>query len=434
MCFFVYNREKDKKKMSRKSSKLNEISEMFNKIEIDFKKLNNEGIKDVIDIIKKQNDTRYTPNVKHKMEDIILITLFAVLAKCNEWTEIESFAKKKEKWLRKYLELPNGIPSHDTIQRVISILDSQSLYTDTINYLIEKIDLITSKAKEKDILSMDGKTSNGSKRGTGINEKEKVVNTMSVYSNNYGMSLIQDYIEEKSNEIPMGPKLLEKLNLKDCVVTADALNTQVDTIKAILKGKADYVLPVKENQKLTYEEIKEYFGDKEFLEKVRKENYKQTKEKAHNGIVTREYYLTNNIKWMNKKEKWTGLKSIGLARNIIERNDKTVIEDRYYIVSFEGNIELFSKSVRSEWGVENNLHAPLDIVFKEDANKTLEKNGAKNLGIIRRIALAILKFVQTYYKKSLNLIRTDLSFDFENEIENIFKLLDVESLRQLKNA
>ena len=420
--------------MSKKSSKLNEISKMFSEIDIEFKELSNEGIKDMIAIVKKQNDTRYTPNVKHKMEDIILITLLAILAKCNEWTEIESFAKKKEKWLRKYLELPNGIPSHDTIQRVISILEPQSLYTDTINYLIEKINLITTDAKEKDILSMDGKTSNGSKRIAGINKKEKVVNTMSVYSNKYGISLIQDYVEEKTNEIPMGPKLLEKLNLKNCVVTADALNTQVDTIKAILKGKADYVLPLKENQKLTYEEIKEYFCDKEFLEKCKKENYKQTIEKEHNGIVTREYYLTNDIKWMNKKEKWPGLSSIGLARNRIERNDKTIIEDRYYIVSFEDDIELFSKSVRSEWGVENNLHAPLDIVFKEDANKTLEKNGAKNLGIIRRIALAILKFVQTYYKKSLNLIRTDLSFDFEYEIENIFKLLDVDSLNQMKNT
>lgn len=420
--------------MSKKSSKLNEISKMFNQINIKFDELSNEGIKDMIAIVKKQNDTRYTPNVKHKMEDIILITLFAILAKCNEWTEIESFAKKKEKWLRKYLELPNGIPSHDTIQRVISIFNPQTLYTDTINYLIEKIDLITSKTQEKDILSMDGKTSNGSKRSTGINENENVVNTMSVYSTKYGISLIQDYIEEKSNEIPMGSKLLEKLNLKDCIVTADALNTQVDTIKAILKGKADYVLPVKENQKLTYEEIKEYFEDKELLEKAKKENYKQTIEKEHNGIITREYYLTNDIKWMNKKEKWPGIKSIGLARNITEKKDKTIIEDRYYIISFEGDIELFSKSVRGEWGVENNLHAPLDIVFKEDANKTLEKNGAKNLGIIRRIALAILKFVQTYYKKSLNLIRTDLAFDFENEIENIFKLLDVNSINQLKNT
>lgn len=419
--------------MSKKSSKLLELSNMFEKINIDFEKLSNKGIKDMINIIKKQDDTRYQPNVKHKIEDIILITLFALLAKCNEWTEIESFAKKKEKWLRKYLELPNGVPSHDTIQRVISILNPSTLYRDAINYLIEKIDYITS-TEEKDILSMDGKTSNGSARCTGINKETETVNTMSVYSNNYGISLIQDYISNKTNEIPMGPRLLEQLQLKDCIVTADALNTQVETIKAILKGKADYVLPVKENQLLTYKEIKEYFEDKDLFKKSKETNYKKVISKEHNGIITREYCMVDDIKWMNKKEKWPGLKSIGLARNTIERDEKKVVENRYYIISFANDIELFSKSVRSEWGVENNLHAPLDIVFKEDSNKTLEKNGSKNLGILRRIALAILKFVQTYYKKSLNLIRTDLSFDFENEIENIFKLLDVEQLMQLKNT
>ena len=419
--------------MSKKSSKLLELSNMFEKINIDFDKLNNKGIKDMINIIKRQDDTRYQPNVRHKIEDIILITLFALLAKCNEWTEIESFAKKKEKWLRKYLELPNGVPSHDTIQRVISILNPSTLYRDAINYLIEKIDYITS-TEGKDILSMDGKTSNGSARCTGINKETETVNTMSVYSNNYGISLIQDYISNKTNEIPMGPKLLEQLQLKDCIVTADALNTQVETIKAILKGKADYVLPVKENQLLTYKEIKEYFEDKDLFKKSKETNYKKVISKEHNGIITREYCMVDDIKWMNKKEKWPGLKSIGLARNTIERDEKKVVENRYYIISFANDIELFSKSVRSEWGVENNLHAPLDIVFKEDCNKTLEKNGSKNLGILRRIALAILKFVQTYYKKSLNLIRTDLSFDFENEIENIFKLLDVEQLMQLKNT
>ena len=156
--------------------------------------------------------------------------LFAVLAKCNEWTEIESFAKKKEKWLKKCLELPNEMPSYDTIQRVISILNPHTLYSDAINYLINKINLVTSN-DTRDILSMDGKTYNGSIISTGINKEEAVVNTMSVYSNNYGFSLIQYYITEKSNEIPMGPKILEQL--EDCVVTADALNTQVDTIKAI---------------------------------------------------------------------------------------------------------------------------------------------------------------------------------------------------------
>ena len=406
---------------------------MFDEINIDFDELSNDGIKDILTIVKKQNDTRYQPNVKHKIEDIILMTLFAVLAKCNEWTKIESFAKKKEKWLKKYLELPNGIPSHDTIQRVISILNTHTLYSDTINYLINKINLITSN-DTRDILSMDGKTSNGSSRSTGINKEEAVVNTMSVYSNNYGFSLIQDYITEKSNEIPMGPKLLEQLQLEDCIVTADALNTQVDTIKAILKGKADYVMPVKENQLLTYTEIKEYFDDKKLYENAKKSNYKKIVSKEHNAIITREYCMTDDIDWMLKKEKWPGLKSIGLARNTIEKDDKIVIEDRYYIISFSNDIELFSKSVRLEWGVENNLHAPLDIIFKEDNNKTLDKNGAKNLGIIRRIALALLKFIQTYYKKSLNIIRTNIAFDFENEIENIFKLLDVSKLKQLKNT
>lgn len=430
MRFLVYNREKDKKNMSKRSSKLNEIGKLFETIEINFEKLSNEGIMDMITIIKKQDDTRYQPNVKHKMEDIILITLFAVLAKCNEWTEIEAFARKKEEWLKQYLELPNGIPSHDTIQRVISLLNPQTLYTETINYLIEKIDKISSN-KERDILSMDGKTSNGSTRNIGKNANVKRVNTMSVYSTNYGMSLIQDYIDKKSNEIPMGPKLLEKLNLKGCVITADALNTQVDTIKTIIKGKADYVLPVKENQKLTYEEIKEYYQDKDLIKDT---SYKKVVEKNHNAIIIREYYMTDDINWMNKKEKWPGLKAIGLARNTIMKEEKTIVEDRYYIISFSNDIELFSKSVRSEWGVENNLHAPLDIIFKEDANKTLEKNGAKNLGIIRRIALAILKFVQTYYKISLNLIRTNLAYDFENEIDKIFKLLDTEQLQQLKNT
>ena len=416
--------------MSKKSCKLIEISEMFDEIDVTLNNLSKEGIIDMITIIKNQNDNRYQPNVRHKMEDIIFITLFAVLAKCNEWTEIEAFAKKKEKWFKNYLELPNGIPSHDTIQRVISILDPNTLYSDCINYLIGKIDIITS-CEERDILSADGKQSNGSKRNEGINKDEKPVNTMSVYSTNYGLSLIQDFIDEKSNEIPKMPELLKKLNLDGCVVTADALNTQVATINAILNGHADYVLPVKENQKLTYEEIKDYFKD----EKLLKESlFKKTISKEHNAIITREYYMTNDIKWMSKKNKWPGIKSIGLARNIIEKEDKKIIEDRFYITSLEDDIELFSKSVKAEWGVENNLHAPLDIVFKEDKNKTLMKNGAKNLGIIRRIALAILKFVQTYYKVSLNLIRTNLSLDFENEIETVVKLLDVDTIKTLKNA
>lgn len=144
--------------------------------------------------------------------------------------------------------------------------------------------------------------------------------------------------------------------------------------------------------------------------------------------------MTSNIKWLNNKDKWDKLKSIGIEKKIITSVQTSEVkeENRYFIISFTDDIKTFADAVRKHWGVENNLHAPLDIVFKEDSNKTLEKNGAKNLGIIKRIVLSILKFVQTYYKISLNLIRTNLSFDFENEIDNIFKLLDMEKIKQLK--
>lgn len=418
--------------MSKKSSKLKEISEIFKEINIDFNKLENKGINDMITIIRRQNDERYQPNVKHKLEDIVLITFFGVLAKCNEWTEIESFAKKKEKWLKQYLELPNGIPSHDTIERVISIINPETLYNDCIKYLIEKIDLITEKTNEKDVLSMDGKVSKGSSRNKENTEEIKPVNTMSIYSHNYGVSLIQDYIEEKSNEIPMGPELIKKLNLTNCILTADALNTQKETVTAIKEAHGDYVLALKKNQKNFYDDVKDYLNDPSVLKEI--ENYYEETEKSHSKIITRKYYMTSNIKWLNNKDKWDKLKSIGVEKKIITsvQTGEVNEENRYFIISFTDDIKTFADAVRKHWGIENNLHAPLDIVFKEDYNKTLEKNGAKNLGIIKRIVLSILKFVQTYYKISLNLIRTNLSFDFENEIDNIFKLLDVEKIKQLK--
>ena len=292
--------------------------------------------------------------------------------------------------------------------------------------------MITEKTNEKDVLSMDGKVSKGSSRNKENTEEVKPVNTMSIYSHNYGVSLIQDYIEEKSNEIPMGPELIKKLNLTNCILTADALNTQKETVTAIKEAHGDYVLALNKNQRNFYDDVKDYFNDLSILKEI--ENYYEETEKSHSKIITRKYYMTSNIKWLNNKDKWDKLKSIGIEKKIITsvQTGEVKEENRYFIISFTDDIKTFADAVRKHWGVENNLHAPLDIVFKEDSNKTLEKNGAKNLGIIKRIVVSILKFVQTYYKISLNLIRTNLSFDFENEIDNIFKLLDVEKIKQLK--
>ena len=406
---------------------------MFKDNSIDIDLLSTDELKEILGIFKLQKDNREQYKVKHKMEDIVMITFLALMSNANEWTEIYNFAIHHEKWLKKFLKLKNGIPSHDTIQRVISILNPQELYNDCLKYIIKKIDDLTSKEEnEKDVLSMDGKTSNGSSRSKLTTEEIKPVNTMSIYSHNYGISLVQDYIDEKSNEIPMGPELIKKLKLNNCILTADALNTQKDTVEAIIKAKGDYVLALKKNQKRFYEDVKDYFEDKVNIKNI--EDYFEETEKSHSKIITRKYYMTNDIKWLHGHKKWKNLKSIGVEFKTIEniQNGEITKENRYFIISFENNIHDFSDSVRKHWGVENNLHAPLDIIFLEDKNKKKKKNGAKNLGILRRIVLNILKFIQCYYNKmSLKLIRFDISMDVETGLEKVFKLLNTEQIKSL---
>ena len=419
--------------MSKKCKKLEEIKSMFKDTEINLEQIDTNELENFMIIFKNQNDTRMQGKVKHLMSDIIMISFLAILARCDGWDEIAMFAKSKEKWLKQFLELPNGIPSHDTMQRVISLLNPETLYNSCIKFLIEKIDELTTNDKAKDVLSMDGKVTKGSSRSKENTEEIKALNTMSIYSHNYGVSLVQDYIEDKSNEIPMGPELIKKLDLTNCILTADALNTQKETVKAIVESKGDYVLALKKNQKTFYEDVKDYLDDIEVLKEIEKENYSEDVEKSHGKIITRKYYMTSKIKWLNGKEKWQKLKSIGVEIKTSEsiQTGKITEERRYFIISFKDDIHSYADAVRKHWGVENNLHAPLDIVFKEDANRTLEKNGARNLGILKRICLAVLKFVQTYYNISLNKIRFLLSLDFETEIEKIFKLLNTKDIALL---
>ena len=404
--------------MAKKCKKLEEIKAMFKDTEIDLNQIETNELQNFMIIFKDQNDTRMQGKVKHLMSDIIMICFLAILARCDGWDEIAMFAKSKEEWLNKFLELPNGIPSHDTMQRVISLLNPETLYSSCIKFLIEKIDELTKDESLKDVLSMDGKVTKGSGRNKENTEEIKALNTMSI---------------DKSNEIPMGPELIKKLDLTNCILTADALNTQKETVSAIKEAHGDYVLALKKNQKTFYDDVKDYLDDIDILKEIKKENYAEDVEKSHSKIITRKYYMTSKISWLENKEKWEKLKSIGVEKKTIEsiQTGEVTEENRYFIISFKDDIHSFADAVRKHWGVENNLHAPLDIVFKEDANRTLEKNGAKNLGILKRICLAVLKFVQTYYNLSLNKIRFLLSIDFEKEIENVFKLLNTNDIAKL---
>ena len=416
--------------MAKKSKKLEEIKNMVDGLDIDYENIDLSVLNNFITITKKLDDTREQYKIKHNMSDIVIITLLGILANANTWNEIYCFAVSHETWLKSFLELPSGIPSHDTIQRVIAIINPSILYTSTVKYLINLIDNLTSKTQEKDVKSMDGKTINGSSRSEQTTDKINPTNVMSIYSHDYGMSIIQDFIKDKSNEIPMGPELIKQLNLSDSIITADALNTQKETVKAIIKAKGEYVLALKANQGTMYQEVSDYFRDKDLLKEL--EYYSET-EKSHSKFIKREYYITNNIQWITNYKDWKNIKSIGYEKKTIKsiNNDKKTIEERFFIISFEDDIKIFADAVRKHWGVENNLHAPLDIVFKEDNNTTLEKNGARNLSILKRIALNIIKLVQCFYNISLKLIRYKISMNTEEELEKIFKTINTKQIKSM---
>ena len=416
--------------MAKKSKKLEEIKSMVKDLNINYDEMDLSVLKNFITITKRLDDERVQYKIKHNMSDIVIIALLGILANANTWNEIHCFAVSHEKWLKTFLELPSGIPSHDTIQRVIAIINPSTLYTSTIKYLINLINNLAPATNEKDVKSMDGKTINGSSRSEKTTEKILPTNVMSIYSHDYGMAIIQDFIEEKTNEIPMGPELIKQLNLSDSIITADALNTQKETVKAIVKANGDYVLALKANQGTMYKEISEYFHDEDLLKDL--EYYSET-EKSHSKIIKREYYTTNQINWLTNYKEWKNIKSIGYEKKAIEsiNNEEKTVEERFFIISFENDIKVFADAVRKHWGVENNLHAPLDIVFKEDKNTTLEKNGARNLSVLKRIALNIIKLVQCFYNISLKLIRFKISMNTEEELEKIFKTINTTQIKSM---
>ncbi len=361
-------------------------------------------------------DKRQQTKVKHKLLDIVVIVLFAKLSNADDWEEIEDFAVYNENYLKKYIELKNGIPSHDTIQRVMSNIDPrhiQKLY-DKWNELLSKDE----EEKLKKIICIDGKTIRGSK-----SKNHKAQHIVSAWCDNDGFCLWQKSVEEKTNEITAIPRLINTIMIKGAVITIDAIGTQIAIAEKIKEKRADYVLAVKENQSNLYNNIKDFFEDEEFLNAIKEDgNYKKTVDKAHSQSETREYYQTNNIKWLDGKEKWKGIKSIGMISKTIIKDNKKTVEKRYYISSLKTNIELFSKAVRQHWSVEI-MHWHLDVTFKEDANKTQDKTAVQNLNIINKWCLSILKIFQIGNKKrSMKKKRFCISMNTEKFLEQIINL------------
>ena len=422
--------------MARTSKELKNIINMFSTNDfIDEKELENLNVDAQFIYNLKDNasyivDKRIVGSVLHSVESIILSVIFAILANCNTFEEIELFIQKHFNWLDKHIHFENGIPSISTIKRVIGFINPNELenlctntfkdFLDSNKYLYFKDGTII-----EDIKSMDGKTANSSDRKSSKNGQISKTNAMSIYSIKNNFCEATEFISDKTNEIPTGPKLLERINIKNSIIVFDAMSTQTETIKYIKEKKGHYVAPVKGNQSTLEENIKMYFDDRDFYNKAKNENYVQEIEKAHGKAETREYIFTNDIDWLYKKEEWMGIKSIGLAKRTYINNDgKEVTDIRYYISDLDAkHLKIISKAIREEWSVENKLHWYLDMVFLEDDNKSFLGNSQKNLNIIRKFCLAILKIYKEQTKLSMNSIRFLISMDFEQEIKKIINTL-----------
>lgn len=429
--------------MAKKSTRLGALHHTFeeNGISPDTIELNDSLVREIKRYADAVPDYRHPSYTRHLLGDIIMIVFFAVLGNANEWGEIESFAKRKEKWLRKHLELPYEVPTDDTYRIVMSNINTEQFFRLTVQLLLHTIDRILEMAgkedivHEKSIVSVDGKESRGSKRKSGSQGEVKALQTLNVYSNDYGMCLAQKFIGEKTNEIPAAQEILRLMDLRNTIVTADAMNCQKDTVSAIVLGKGDYVLALKGNQQLFYEEVRDYF-EESVLKRLRvKEGcYKKTVEPEHGGIATREYYITKDIGWYSEREKWEKLTCFGMVHKSLEKADGTKEEEsRYYICSIGEDVNEFERASRGHWGVEVNLHWHLDFTFRDDKNTSMGKTSGKNLQIMKKIALSILGLVKESYKISMKRIRYELSLDYENEIERMLSMLDMESVKKVLN-
>jgi len=318
-------------------------------------------------------------NFRHSIVTIIFISLIGVLCGAKDWEEIIQAANGMIHWIGKYVDISDGVPSSKTLKRVMGLIPTDSLE--------RLLNCLRSRFIEGDVVAIDGKTLRGSR---GWNEEDRPLHLLHAWSSESGVCLGQVSVDEKSNEITAFPKLIERLELKGTIVTTDALNTQKKAAVAIIDNKADYALPVKENHKDLYEEIKLLFEDAD------KRNFKgvdaaesHSQEKSGGRIEERSYQLLD-IEDLTSAKEWAGCSSVGRVTRKRTKKGKTSTEVCFYITSLELDVHKFAKSVRKHWGVENGLHLSLDVIFEEDKHRYQDKIGAANLSLLRKVALSIL--------------------------------------------
>lgn len=344
--------------------------------------------REVVDGIRKcfagVRDPRVVGRCDHVLIDILMIAILAVLCGADDWTDIELFGKVREDWLRRFLKLPGGIPSHDTFRRVFGLLERNQFAAGLLQWTQALQDATGGK-----LVSIDGKTLRRSHRKrAGL----APLHLVTAWCSENGLTLGQYATEDKSNEITAIPELLKLLNLKGCTVTIDAMGCQKEIAAEIRERKADYVLAVKENQPHLFEDLQKHFLEvMEAEESLPDRQYHETDEKGHGRREQRSYYSTPVPENLRNRDAWRDIASVGCAISNTIRDGGETDCVRYYISSKKPNANRFARAVRSHWSIENSQHWVLDIAFREDERRQQERDGAANLAAVRRLSISLLR-------------------------------------------
>jgi predicted transposase YbfD/YdcC len=329
-------------------------------------------------------DPRMERTKRHSLLEIIILAVCGTLGNANGWADIERYGKTKLSFFRTFLELPNGIPSHDTFGRVFASLDPTALMA-CIQQWLDAL----GAAVAGEVVAIDGKTLRGSfDTAAGKNP----LHLVSAWACEARLTLGQVAVDAKSNEITAIPLLLELLDLKGRIVTIDAMGCQKDITSAIRAREADYVLAVKNNQPTLYQAIQEAFlahAENDYHDPLLKRI--KTVEQGHGRIETREYFIAKAPAELIRSGEWQDARSIGMVCRTRKINGEETAEIVYYVSSLPAKVKQFAKAVRSHWGIENHLHWSLDVIFAEDRSRARKDHSPLNLGMLRRLALSILR-------------------------------------------
>lgn len=338
----------------------------------------------------KQFEALDDPRVKRKPEhllvDIVAIAILAVLSGANDMVAVETYGKAKQSWLETFLELPNGIPSHDTFSRVLALLDPEQLHKCFLSW----VQLITDQLAIK-LINIDGKTARGS---YDREQSLKALHTVSAWASEHHLVLAQQRVESKSNEITAIPELLNLLDIKGAIITLDAMGTQRDIAAQIIDQGGDYILALKGNQGTLHKRVKAFFDASEQSQWAGIDvSYSECTEAGHHRIERRQVWAVaiSQVPDLPNPSKWRGFATVVMVKRERRLWNKTTTEVCFYITSLAADATLLAQAIRSHWGIENSLHWLLDVAFREDQSRIRNGHGPENIGLLRRLSLNLLK-------------------------------------------